>query len=374
MKTITSQNLLEFLRVYFASLGLGYEASQHFTAKRFSGGLVMKLPMVCIVKKNRPSGTPGNQTHIHVTGDNRYFFFSAEDIRGAEGSTDDVRQEIIVSEANIRKLNGKNYSGRDLGLKKTHTMLKLGHGAGKQVQISKLRLDGHDFIDLRNGLYENDLLVFLRYSDCDRMMAIGVPKSFYAGSYKFDRDLFPRLESNDAIPVKNALSLVMDEYEDTDVVSSDGLIADAVYQELVDAAKPGKTSYEPVKYNPSHPEGKDVKNNRPATNPAVGKEAIKDADYKCSVDGAHITFIKKDGTPYMEVHHLIPLEQQGKFEYKLDTKANLVPLCPLCHKLIHYGRMEDKKPILTRLYNERKEALKKSGLDITPENLNQYYV
>ena len=75
----------------------------------------------------------------------------------------------------------------------------------------------------------------------------------------------------------------------------------------------------------------------------------------------------------MEVHHLIPLEYQSDFTYKLDTRANLVPLCPLCHKQIHYGRMQEKKPILIQLYNERKEALKESGLDITLEQLIQYY-
>ena len=373
MKIITSQNLLEFLREYFESLGLGHEANQYFTAKQFSNGLILRLPMVCIVRNNRPSGTPGNQTHIHVTGGNRYFFFSAEDIRNATGSTDDVKQKIVVSEENIRDLNKQPSLGRGLGLKETHTMLKLGHGVNKQVQISKLRQDGQGFLDLRNGLYENDLIVFLQHSDGDCMTAIGIPRSFYAGSYKFDGELFLRLESNDAIPVKNALSIVMDEYEDTAVVSSDGLIVDAVYQEMVDVAEPSETSYEPVKYNPAHPEGKDVKSNRPSTNPAIGKEAIKDAGYKCSVDVAHTTFIKKDGTPYMEVHHLIALEQQGSFEYKLDTKANLVPLCPLCHKLIHYGRIEDKKPILTRLYNERKEALKESGLEITLDELIRFY-
>ena len=373
MKTVTSQNLLDFLHEYFAYLGLEHEAKKYFTAKRFSSGLVLKLPMVCIVKSNRPSGTRGNQTHIHVTGDNRYFFFSSEDIKNAGGSTDDVEQNIMISEANINHLHGLTYSIDTLGLVKTHTMLKLGHGADKQVQIGKFRLDGKEFIDLRKGLYENDLLIFLQYSNSKQMMAIGIPKSFYSDTYDFDKVLFSRLESNDAIPVKNALSVIMNEYEDTDVVSDDDFIVDAVYQEMVNSTEPSETIYEPVKYIASLSEGKATKNNRPTTNPAIGKEAIKDSDFKCSANESHLTFIKKDGSAYMEVHHLIPLEYQDEFEYKLDTKANLVPLCPLCHKFIHYGKPEDRNPLLIRLYNERKEALEKSGLYVTLDKLIEFY-
>lgn len=42
---------------------------------------------------------------------------------------------------------------------------------------------------------------------------------------------------------------------------------------------------------------------------------------------------------------------------------NIVSLCSHCHNLLHYGRFEDKKPILEKLYNERKEALKECGIE-----------
>lgn len=39
-----------------------------------------------------------------------------------------------------------------------------------------------------------------------------------------------------------------------------------------------------------------------------------------------------DGTPYLEVHHVIPLASGGE-----DTVDNAVALCPNCHRRAHYG-------------------------------------
>ncbi len=175
------------------------------------------------------------------------------------------------------------------------------------------------------------------------------------------------------LPIKSALRSVEDESSLLGDISGSDVISDAVYQDLVDAAKPIRTSYKPERYISQYPNGKEQKSNRPTTNPSLGKEAIKAAKYKCSIDKAHTTFIKKDGTTFMEVHHLIPLGYQSEFEFKLDTKANLVSICPLCHKRLHYGRIEDKTPILTCLYNKRKALLEKSGLFVTLEKLLTYY-
>ncbi|WP_431289820.1 HNH endonuclease [Burkholderia cepacia] len=41
---------------------------------------------------------------------------------------------------------------------------------------------------------------------------------------------------------------------------------------------------------------------------------------------------KKDGTPYLEVHHRVPLAQGGD-----DSLENAVALCPNCHRRMHFG-------------------------------------
>jgi len=375
MTTITSKNLLDFLKAYFSSLGLSGGTDEFFNAKTFAEGLVLKLPAVCLVPNNKPVTSRSKQTHIHVTGNNRYFFFAQEDIDTAISSSDDYKQTVMVSRQNIDALQGKMIDKQELSFCQSHTMTKIACRATQepQVQISKLRMDGADFVDLRNCLFENDLLIFLKYRDNEKMLVVGVPFSFYKEEYIFESDIFAGLESKGTITVKNALSEVMLEYTDTDVVDGGDSISDAVYQEMVSAAEPSSTKYEPVKYISSYPEGKSIKSSRPSTNPAIGKEAIKNGQYLCAVDGKHTTFLKNDGTYYMEVHHLIPLERQYAFENKLDTKANLVPVCPLCHKLIHYGRYCDKKAIIARLFEERKDNLKASGLEITLEKILSFY-
>ena len=372
MIPITSKNLLDFLRAFFESLGLGKEAREYLTAKNFLEGLILKLSAVCIVPANKPAASRSKQTHIHVTGSNRYFFFDADEIDTATESSEDYEQNIMVSKQNIKALKDEPITGTGLCFHPSHTMTKIAYRASQefQVQISKLREDGDLFIDLRNNLYENDLLVFLKLRTGDMMVAVGIPRSFYEGKYKFQSAIYSGLESKGTITVKNALAAVMNEHEDSDVVNDDEAIAHAVYQEMVNDAPIISTSYEPVEYASSN---RSTKNSRPATNPSLGKEAISNNHYHCAVNEGHTTFIKKNGAPYMEVHHLIPLEWQSHFKYKLDTRANLVPLCPLCHKLLHYGRIEDKKPILTRLYEERKELLKKSGLIITLGELIRFY-
>lgn len=41
---------------------------------------------------------------------------------------------------------------------------------------------------------------------------------------------------------------------------------------------------------------------------------------------------KKDGRPYLEVHHLIPLSKGG-----FDELSNVIALCPNCHREFHFG-------------------------------------
>ena len=366
MITVTSKNLLEFIKNYFESLGLGLEAADYFTARNFAEGLVLKLPAVCLVPSNKPANSRSKQTHIHVTGNNRYFFFNAESVDSAIDSSEDFHQNVFVSKQNLKALNNKEITDDGLCFQPSYTMTKIACRASQdaQVQVSKLRMDDPLFIALRNSLYENDLLVFLKLRAGNAMVAVGIPRSFYEGEYEF--------QSKGTVTVKNALAAVMNEYENSAVVDGDDAISDAIYQEMVNNAPVISTVYEPVAYVPSN-SAKTTKSFRPSTNPSLGKEAIARNRYCCAANEGHPTFIKKDGGRYMEVHHLIPLEWQSGFTYKLDTCANLVPLCPLCHKLIHYGRMEDKRPILTRLYNERKEGLSASGLEITLEELIRFY-
>lgn len=104
----------------------------------------------------------------------------------------------------------------------------------------------------------------------------------------------------------------------------------------------------------------------------VAINALNHASFKCEIDSPHKTFIrKKDGLPYMEAHHLIPMAFQNEFEYSLDIEENIVSLCSNCHNEIHYGK--NNKELITALYNKREKLLKAKKLDISLEKLLSYY-
>ncbi len=62
---------------------------------------------------------------------------------------------------------------------------------------------------------------------------------------------------------------------------------------------------------------------------------------------------------------------QRDFSVSLDVENNIVSLCSHCHNLLHYG--ENFEQLLKQIYTERKELLKRVGIDIDFESLLKYY-
>lgn len=109
-------------------------------------------------------------------------------------------------------------------------------------------------------------------------------------------------------------------------------------------------------------------------NAAKASKALMLSNYTCEIDSSHETFISKStNMPYVESHHLIPMGKQGEFQYDLDQLANLISLCPLCHRLIHLGTDVDKEKLLRKLYSQRKERLENIGIEINFSELKQVY-
>lgn len=100
--------------------------------------------------------------------------------------------------------------------------------------------------------------------------------------------------------------------------------------------------------------------------------ALAIAKYKCEYKNDHQTFIRKrDGLPYTEPHHLVPLAYSDDFDVSLDVEENIVSLCSNCHNQLHYGK--DFKEILESLYKERKDMLATVGIFITYDELVGMY-
>lgn len=125
-------------------------------------------------------------------------------------------------------------------------------------------------------------------------------------------------------------------------------------------------------YQPTPKAGKiDSETHKFKRNEQLAKNALARAQYKCSIDSNHSSFETKNGNQYMEAHHLIPLSKQDDFEYSLDVDANVVCLCPNCHKKLHYGK--DVEDMLKALYEDRKDKLLSSGIEINFEDLLELY-
>ncbi|MEB7924063.1 HNH endonuclease [Atlantibacter hermannii] len=69
--------------------------------------------------------------------------------------------------------------------------------------------------------------------------------------------------------------------------------------------------------------------------PYVVAEVLLRANGKCQSCKRDAPFLKEDGTPFLEVHHIEWLSKGGE-----DSVENAVALCPNCHRQAHYGVLE----------------------------------
>lgn len=69
------------------------------------------------------------------------------------------------------------------------------------------------------------------------------------------------------------------------------------------------------------------------------------------------TFIKNDGRPYIEVHHIVPLHKNGE-----DGIWNLSVLCAHHHRMAHFAREKERKQMEQFLLKKNKELRARSAI------------
>ncbi|GAA5818091.1 MAG: HNH endonuclease [Methanobrevibacter sp. CfCl-M3] len=99
-------------------------------------------------------------------------------------------------------------------------------------------------------------------------------------------------------------------------------------------------------------------------------EVLKENDYRCFINENHRTFPTATATNYVEGHHIIPISLKDSFEKNLDCEDNIIPLCPNCHKEIHFAINKCKNRMLIDIF-ERKDGLKMFGINI--DDLREIY-
>lgn len=77
--------------------------------------------------------------------------------------------------------------------------------------------------------------------------------------------------------------------------------------------------------------------------PEVVAYVLQEANGRCESCFNQAPFLRSDGTPFLEVHHVKPLAKGGS-----DKAENAVALCPNCHRACHYA--EDRADKTDALY------------------------
>ena len=101
----------------------------------------------------------------------------------------------------------------------------------------------------------------------------------------------------------------------------------------------------------------------------IKAQAMEFAGHSCEIDACHHTFTSKsNGHQYMEGHHAIPMKAQNSFKTSLDVYANIVCLCPICHRMLHYAIDDEKKVLIDQIYYKRADRLANSGIKLSRED------
>lgn len=109
-------------------------------------------------------------------------------------------------------------------------------------------------------------------------------------------------------------------------------------------------------------------------NPSVAARALRAARFACELDNAHWTFESRAAArPYVEAHHLIPMNQQSRFAVSLDVEENIVCLCATCHRMLHFGHSTSRNPTIKKLLDARIERLASREISVSSAELLNFY-
>jgi len=77
--------------------------------------------------------------------------------------------------------------------------------------------------------------------------------------------------------------------------------------------------------------------------PDVKAWVLHQAKGVCELCDQKAPFMNQEGTPYLEVHHVVQLADDGP-----DTTENAVAVCPNCHRALHLAH--DRNKLIDNLY------------------------
>ncbi|GMO13360.1 MAG: hypothetical protein Ta2E_02630 [Mycoplasmoidaceae bacterium] len=120
-----------------------------------------------------------------------------------------------------------------------------------------------------------------------------------------------------------------------------------------------------------------INNKKVVLSSKVIKDSLKkNAKYLCRIDNKDICRYFKDikDNNYVEVHHIIPLNMQEKYnKINLDVVQNMICLCSFHHRAIHFGNEQVVKDLLQTIWDAKKNELLRMLPKLTLDDLKTFY-
>jgi len=109
---------------------------------------------------------------------------------------------------------------------------------------------------------------------------------------------------------------------------------------------------------------------------SLKKIARKESNYMCEcheLENCKYFKSKETGENFLKIHHLIPREFGNYFDSSIEKLSNYVPLCPNCHRKIHFSIDNDRRKMIEYLFNKRKNMLKNDKIFLKGNEIFDYY-
>lgn len=191
--------ILNLIQDYYIDLGYNnIYITDYFSNKNFKELISIRLANANVMIRNKTDRS-SHQTHIAITGEAIEFFYNEKEFIEMDNKRVD-KQMIYVTDANLLSLSNQTIQIENTNmLKRMRGYVTLGKRTQKQVQLSKKNSENSEcFNSLRLGLFENDLLIMLKYRNDTGMLAVGIPQIFYLDyipnySQKYETNTYLRI-------------------------------------------------------------------------------------------------------------------------------------------------------------------------------------
>lgn len=255
----------------------------------------------------------------------------------------------------IKSYRGSNplYSDRWLDENKKKYLYELKRDVSKkEVKINYNHVGNRSLMNEKK--YKYPILLFTENPK-------NIKDVIFQGQFNIDREITDRQG--------NITGFIFNKIHFRDHLDDD--ILDSYYQKSIEITKPNLDKVtkkpKPIKSISRSPSAW-------KRDPTVGSNSKASARYRCEIDNNHQYFKSKTTEEnYVEAHHLIPLGYQDRFEYSIDIEPNVITLCPLCHKKFHHASLIDIEIMVEKLYNDRNHKLQSCGIELSYNQLLEYY-